>query len=168
MKNFWLLLLVVIVLPGTEKLWAQNDLAGEWSPQLGRINGQPVPVSQLGQMKLKVTGTSFEATSGGMTSSGRISKVNGSLPAQATFIIESGADAGRQVKAIYEVGRGIMKIAFSQSDEFPTEFKSSEENRYLVVNYRGKPGSGVAASAARGRRRGKEPVGVGQIQTMKQ
>jgi hypothetical protein len=40
-----------------------------------------------------------------------------------------------RIKAIYKIENGTMVMAYDSSGDYPTEFKSTAENKYVVLNY---------------------------------
>lgn len=161
MKNLWIVPLIAMLV-SVNTVWGQNDLDGEWSIISGQMSGTPVATESTAQMSLKITSTKFEAKSGDMVSTGIITSVEGSNPTQATFKIESGADAGREIKAIYRKQSGGFRIAFSQDNEFPVSFASNGQNQYLVLNY--KNAKADVASRRRGGRKKPPTFKLGQPQ----
>jgi uncharacterized protein (TIGR03067 family) len=127
-----------------------QSLDGQWSVAGGMMHGKTVPAGPLASMSLSISGAKFEAKSGGMVSSGALGANTLASPAQLEFSIDTGADQGRKVKAIYEVQNQELKIAFSETDEYPTSFESSEQNKYLVLSYKSAGASTLAASTSPG------------------
>jgi hypothetical protein len=108
-------------------------LAGQWKPTSGFLHGQNVPSSALQSMSLTINGSTFSATSGGLSSAGTITLTPGKAD-EATFIISSGADANRNLYVKWQVTGNQMKIAFSEQGA-PIDFNSTSGNKYLVLNY---------------------------------
>lgn len=112
-------------------------IEGEWEITGATVSGQEVPSDILSTMKLNIKRTSFDAKSGNSASKGKISKVGKASLKQLLFKINQGADSGREVKAIYKKEKeDLMMIAYSQSEDFPTEFTSTKDNRILVMTYK--------------------------------
>lgn len=126
-----------------------NNIEGDWEITEAMVSGQEVPSSILSSMKLKINRGNFDAKSGSSMSKGKISNAGGSSPKQILFTINDGADNGREIKAIYELQNQNLKIAYSQSDDFPTEFTSTKANRFLVMTYK----NTAPKTASRSRRR---------------
>ena len=108
-----------------------QSLNGTWSVSTGTKAGKSVPSSALTSMSLMINGSSFEARSGGFVSKGGLGANTLASPPQMEFTINDGADKGRKVKAIYEMSGGSLKIAFSESDQYP----SSMNGDALVLTY---------------------------------
>jgi uncharacterized protein (TIGR03067 family) len=121
-----------------------QSLDGNWVVKSGILDGKLVPDIALTSMVLNVTSTKFEARSGSFSSLGTLAANALASPAQLEFTIDSGADAGRKLKAIYALENGQLKVTFSQDDIFPSTFDSTESNRYLSLVY----ALGQAASTA--------------------
>lgn len=113
-----------------------QTIDGDWTVTEGEYAGAPVAKDALDAMSLKVTKNKFDAKSGDSLSKGSITSQSRSRPPQLVFKIDSGADAGREVNAIYELKGSILKIAFSQSAEFPEGFDSTTDNKLLVLTYK--------------------------------
>lgn len=112
-------------------LWAQaSPLEGQWRAVNGLMYGQEVPQSALQSMTLSITGTSFTAVSGNLTSTGNLN-VRGD---QVQFSITTGADAGRTLYAKFRAEGTRMTIVYSDQAA-PTDFNSNATNRYLSMIY---------------------------------
>lgn len=120
-------------------------LAGQWKPTSGSLHGQSVPSSALQSMSLSITGSTFNATSGGLTSGGTITLTPGKAD-EATFLISSGADSNRNLYVKWQVTGNQLKLAFSEQAA-PVDFNSTAGNKYLVLNYEK---GGAATGAATG------------------
>ena len=57
-------------------------------------------------------------------------------PVKAVFKIDSGDDSGREIKAIYQLTGTILKIAFSQNDDYPSNFRSTDINNVVSLVYK--------------------------------
>lgn len=133
-------LVVAIAVLIAGQAYAQS-LNGTWSVATGTKAGQAVPSSALSSMSLVINGSNFEAKSGGLVSTGALGANTLASPPQMEFTISDGADKGRKVKAIYEHSGGELKIAFSESGQYP----SSMSGDTLVLTYKL---SGAASSVA--------------------
>lgn len=113
-----------------------NNIEGDWAITEAVVSGQEVPTDILSTMKLKIERGSFDAKSGETMSKGKISNVDRNSPSQILFKIDSGVDSGREVKAIFKMENKNLKIAYSLTSDFPTDFNSTKENRFLVMTYK--------------------------------
>lgn len=116
-------------------------LAGQWKPVSGTLHGQAVPGTALQAMNLMITGTTFNASSGSLSSAGTITPTAGSAD-QATFIITTGSDANRQLFAKWKSTGNQMTIVFSEQGP-PVDFNSTAANKYLVLTYDRSTAGGV-------------------------
>ncbi len=132
---------------------AAQALNGEWEVVSGEFSGQKVPLTALQAMSLKVERQTFEAQSGTSASSGKYTESPRSNPPQLVFNIEQGADAGREIKAIYKVEPSGLTIVYSQGDDFPLEFNSTPENQNLLLTYKSKAAAPSTAARSRGGRK---------------
>lgn len=125
-------------------------LAGQWKATNGTLHGQTVPASALQSMNLVITGTSFNATSGGLNSTGSIVLTPGKAD-EATFLISGGADANRQLYVKYRVAGNLLTLVFSDQAP-PVDFNSTAGNKYLLMTYDKGAGAGgvVGAGAIQG------------------
>ena len=127
---------MVFSLLGTTVISGQT-IEGDWSVTKGVVAGLDVPIEILASMKLKITGNQFDASSDGTTSKGMIKvESRGRGPTKAVFAIDTGDDAGRQINAIYQMAGRTLKIAFSQTADFPANFDSTEANKIVSLVYR--------------------------------
>ena len=153
MKNLSSILTVALIFVAVPA-FAQT-LAGDWMITDGMFAGEKVPKDALDSMSLKMTRNSFDAKSGETMSKGKLTNQASSQPPQLVFKIDSGTDVGREIKAIYEFKGSILKIAFSQSEEYPSGFDSTADNKILVLSYKSKA---PVSARGRGRNRKREPL----------
>lgn len=119
-----------------------QSLNGTWSVATGMKAGSSIPASALSSMTLMINGSQFEAKSGGLVSKGAIGANTLATPPQMEFTINEGSDQGRKVKAIYELAGGELKIAFSESDQYPASIGGDA----LVLTYKSSGGATSLAS----------------------
>ena len=133
--------LVAVIYLGASYIGVLNSplqaqtLQGDWQPFEGHLNGQVVPADNIALMSLKIEQGRFDAKSGDLMSNGNLQVFDQVVPAQVVFSIDSGDDAGREIKAIYTLSGSQLTIVFSQTDEFPSDFVSTPTNRNLVMKY---------------------------------
>ncbi len=118
-------------------------LDGSWQPERGTMHGEVVPTSALGVMALVVSNGTFKASSGSLSSTGRMNQT-GYLSNQFDLNIEGGADQGRLIKAIFKVENQMLTITYSESGEFPITHDSSADNKYLTLIYKKQGAAGSA------------------------
>jgi uncharacterized protein (TIGR03067 family) len=117
-----------------------QSITGEWEVAGGAMYGQLIPSNVAYTMTLNITGDQFTADSGNLKSSGKVTFDDQATPGQITFKIDGGDDPGRELKGIFKFeGRNLM-ITFSETDEFPTAFESTADNRYLALSYQANTG----------------------------
>jgi len=138
-----------------------QSIDGNWAVQSGVLNGKKVPDIALTSMALNINSTKFEARSGSFASMGTISANTLVLPAQIEFSIENGADTGRKLKAVFALENGQLKVTFSQDDQFPTSFESTDANRYLALIYA--PGQATSATNTSASTTSTPPVAENQL-----
>lgn len=137
-------LVVAIVIAFAGQAHAQS-LNGTWSVSNGTMAGKAVPSSVLSSMSLMINGSVFEAKSGGFVSKGALGANTLAVPPQMEFTINDGADKGRKIKAIYEFAGRDLKIAFSESGQYPNSMSGDA----LVLTYKlNGAASSVAATPA--------------------
>lgn len=130
--------------PATAAAQDINSIGGQWKPASGTLHGQNVPVNALNSMSLTITGTSFNASSGGLNSAGTINVTPGKTD-EATFLISSGADVNRTLYAKWQLAGNRLTVVFSEQAP-PVDFNSTAANKYLVMVY----DKGAAGTAAAG------------------
>ena len=158
------LVLVSLVLVSLTMPLAAQSIDGDWKITSGEFAGTAIATEALSAMSLKVTRGNFDAKSGESQSSGKVTFQSGSTPAQMTFTIQGGDDANREIKAIYQLNSTNLKIAFSKSGNYPTNFQTTKENNVLLLTYKNNSKKPVA-SAGRNRNRRKvklTPSTIGQ------
>ena len=117
---------------------AQN-LKGDWLLKECTINGKKQSGKNIEGMQLKLGYTDFTATAGDRKSSGSVKITRGNrkekTPDMVTMTIESGEDSGRVLKGIFKRKGRDLTVVFSPSQDFPTEFESTEANQYALMTY---------------------------------
>lgn len=135
--------LVLCVAPLTTQAQSLSEIDGTWSVTRGTLSGENVPNNSLSTMSLTFSSGNFTAKSGGLESGGAVAvAIVGTT--QLNFMINSGADAGKTVKALYRLENGTLTVTFSQDDQFPSTHDSTAANKYCTLVYR--KGSGIAAA----------------------
>lgn len=136
-----------------------QTLNGDWRVISGVVDGQRVPTASLAAMRLKIDSAHFAAVSGNLTSEGTVSANVLPNPAQLTFSIEKGADAGNQIFAIYKLDANSLTITYSRDKSFPTTFDSTPQNRYIKLVY----STGAATGATAGTNPATPPNNTGPV-----
>lgn len=135
--------MLVFVTLGASAVLAQPQLDGTWVPQRGVMHGEVVPMNALQSMTLIFSSGSFKASSGAMSSTGRVDQF-GYEANQFDLQIQQGTDQGRLIKAIFKIEGPSLTITFSETDQFPTGYDSTVENRYLTLVYQKQGATGTA------------------------
>ncbi len=136
-----------------------QTLNGDWRVISGVVDGQRVPTASLAVMRLKIDSAHFSAVSGNLTSEGTVSANVLPNPAQLTFTIEKGADAGNQIFAIYKLDANSLTITYSRDKSFPISFESTPQNRYIQLVY----STGAATGATAGTTPPTQPNSTGPV-----
>ena len=159
------LLVISMVAPAMVSAQAMN---GKWEVAGGTLHGKTIPSNVAYNMLLDISNTSFTANSGNLSSNGTITANPQISPAQVTFKIDGGDDSGRELKGIYKFEGQTMTITFSESSDFPADFNSTADNKYLTLTYQ--PSTGRATNnrnSGRGQiaggNRGRRPAGRSTI-----
>jgi uncharacterized protein (TIGR03067 family) len=156
MKNFAIVMAIGIIWMAAPV--SAQTIDGDWSVTDGEYAGDKVPQSALDEMSLKLSRNTFDAKSGDVTSKGKITNQSRSRPPQLIFKIDTGNDAGREIKAIYEMTGEVLKIAFSMNGEFPEDFSSNADNNNLVLTYKNNNPATASRQAPRGRGGRRRPI----------
>lgn len=158
------LLGVVLLCLVAAPTWGQT-LNGQWRVKTGVVDGQTVPAASLRSMTLTIDKARFSAVSGNLTSSGTLLANIQADPAQLVFTIESGADAGNKVFAIYKLDTSGLMVTYSKDGSFPTTFDSTPENKYVKLVYTtGTASSTAAAGPGQGPNQTGVSIGAGKQQ----
>lgn len=117
-----------------------QSIPGDWEVAGGALYGKLIPSNVAYSMTLNIAGDQFTADSGNLSSTGTVTSDNQKTPGQISFKIDGGDDPGRELKGIFKFEGPNLMITFSETDEFPTAFESTAENRYMALSYQASTG----------------------------
>jgi uncharacterized protein (TIGR03067 family) len=108
---------------------------GDWTFTAWESRGQAVPREQLDIAKWLVKGDKYTFEMGEEKEEGTIKLDPAKKPATIDFAITAGNDKGKDQPGIYKVDGDTITICLARpgGKERPTDFKSTEENGFILV-----------------------------------
>lgn len=115
-----------------EKAW--KPLVGKWDCKSAVIGGQAIPKETIKKTKLEMTPGRYLAQTAAGEQKGKIKLIETESAKQMK--IESYIN-DKQVTflTIYKFEKDELVLCYSFGDKFPTEFKSTAENGFLLARY---------------------------------
>jgi uncharacterized protein (TIGR03067 family) len=110
-----------------------HTLSGQWAPLSAELGGQAFPVANFGGATLQLTVDTYEFAG----DKGTYALLPTSPPAKMDIRGREGPNAGRTIQAIYELTGDQLTVCYQLgSGERPSDFRSPEGSRVLLVRYK--------------------------------
>ena len=108
---------------------------GDWAFTAWESAGQTLPQAALDMAKWTVKGDKYTFEMGDQKEEGTIKLDPAKKPATIDFAITSGNDKGKDQPGIYKVDGDSITICLARpgGKERPTDFKSTEDNGFILV-----------------------------------
>jgi uncharacterized protein (TIGR03067 family) len=142
MKRFAGLMVVaaaVVLSPSVRGDAAAEDwkkMAGTWKVDSATLNGQDTTAG-LKAVVLTIEEGKYNVDFAGMADAGTVKLDPAKKPKQMTITGTDGPSKGKTMPAIYEVEGDTLKVCYAlDGKEPPAEFKSTAENKTLLVTYK--------------------------------
>ena len=117
-----------------------DDLAameGKWKPESAEAGGKPIDVPQLRDLIITITGDRYEVQTNEGPDRGTLKLDEKTTPKTMDATDTEGQDAGKVIKAIYELKDDTMRVCYAiNGGERPSTFTTAEGAPFLVVVYR--------------------------------
>lgn len=113
--------------------WKQ--LSGTWKVAAATFNGDDA-TDLFKQAVLTIEKGKYTVDFGGMTDAGTLTVEPGKKPKQMRITGVEGPNKDKTMPAIYEINGDTLKVCYTiDGKEPPKEFKSTAENKTLLVTY---------------------------------
>ncbi|HEV3143776.1 MAG TPA: TIGR03067 domain-containing protein [Gemmataceae bacterium] len=139
MKRLTLCLFVLpLALPALARADEPKEAKGVWVPTEMTVAGQALPAEQLSALKLTIGDGKYKAeVNNEGTDSGTYTIDSTKKPGRLEITSTDGANKGKKMLAIWELSGDTMKVCYDlEGKDYPTEFKSTKENKYLLAVYK--------------------------------
>jgi uncharacterized protein (TIGR03067 family) len=126
-------LLLALALAGCGGTYGSRPtLVGSWAPQSAQLGGLALPIASFQGAHLRLTADTYEFAG----DSGTCATVAGGPPARMDIHGLVGPNAGRTIRAIYELTGEELTVCYQLgSGERPGEFKSAQGSKILLIHY---------------------------------
>ena len=124
--------------PGTKDEKDKDDLKkfdGAWVFTSWDHAGEALPAEARETAKWTIKGGKYTFEFGGMTEEGTIKLDPAKKPATIDLAITDGQDKGKSQVGIYKIDGDTITVCLARpgANDRPTEFKSTEENGFILV-----------------------------------
>jgi uncharacterized protein (TIGR03067 family) len=128
----------LLVFAGSLRADEPKEAKGTWIPTAMTLGGMPLPEENVKGTKLTIgDGKYLVETPNEGKDSGTYKVDDAKKPVQLEITSTDGANKGKKFLAIMELKGDDMKICYDFTGKaYPTEFKSTKENGYLVIVYK--------------------------------
>jgi uncharacterized protein (TIGR03067 family) len=137
-RTFFCVCLLALAAPALVRAEDPKDAKGTYVPTEMTVAGQMAPADQLSAIKLTVGDGKYkvEINNEG-AESGTYTVDTSKKPVRMVITATDGPNKGKKILAITEVKDDMMKVCYDvEGKEYPTEFKSTKDNKYLLVVYK--------------------------------
>ena len=114
-----------------------KKLAGTWKVEAAVLNGDDATAA-FKEAVLTIEEGKYNVAFAGMTYAGTLALEPAKKPRQMTITGTDGPSKGKTIPAIYEIDGDALKVCYTLGGgkDAPTEFKSTAENKTLLVTYK--------------------------------
>ena len=113
-----------------------KKLTGAWKIDAATLNGEDVSAA-FKEAALTIAEGNYKLAFMGMTDAGTLKIDAAKRPKQMTITGTDGPSKGKTLPAIYEIDGDTLKICYTlDGKDPPAEFKSTAENKTLLVTYK--------------------------------
>jgi len=132
------LCLLPLAFPALVRADEPKSEKGVWTPTELTAGGQAVPADQLSAMKLTLGDGKYKVEVNDQTiDAGTYTVDTKKKPWQLVITGSDGPNKDKKILAISEVSGDTMKVCYDPAGkEYPKDFKSTKENKYLLILYK--------------------------------
>lgn len=116
-----------------------NDLKaleGTWKVKAGEARGKAIDSEELKAVIVTIKGDRYEVTTNEGKDGGTLKLDETQKPKTIDATDTEGLDAGKVVKAIYELSGDTLRVCYAiEGEERPTRFATSEDSPFLLITY---------------------------------
>ena len=112
-------------------------MEGTWKVESAEANGKKVESDELKEIVVKITGDRYEVKVKDKLDAGTLKLDETQKPKSMDATDTEGLDAGKVVKAIYELSGDTLRVCYAiEGGERPTEFATKEGSPVLMLTYK--------------------------------
>lgn len=112
-------------------------MAGKWKLESAEAGGKPIDPPELRDLVVTITEDRYEVQTKDGPDRGTLKLDEKTSPKTMDATDTEGQDAGKVIRAIYEMKDDTMKVCYALSgDQRPTQFATEEGAPFLLVVYR--------------------------------
>ena len=116
-----------------------KQLQGTWRLAAGEANGETINADDLGSIVVSVKDDTYEVKANDNTDGGTFSLDPSKSPKEMNVRPTSGNDAGKTIRAIYELDGDTFRACYGDADgDRPTAFKTGSDGGRMMVTYKRK------------------------------
>ena len=114
-----------------------KDMEGTWKVESAEAGGQKIESDELKAIVVKITGDRYEVKTKDKVDAGTLKLDETQKPKTMDATDTEGLDAGKVVKAIYELSADTLRVCYAiESAERPTEMATKEGSQLLMLTYK--------------------------------
>ena len=114
-----------------------KDMEGTWKVESAEAGGQKVESEDLKAIVVKITGDRYEVKTKDKLDAGTLKLDETQKPKAMDATDTEGLDAGKVVKAIYELSGDTLRVCYAmEGTERPTEMATKEGSPLLMLTYK--------------------------------
>ena len=112
-------------------------MEGTWKVESAEAGGKKVESDELKEIVVKITGDRYEVKVKDKLDAGTLKLDETQKPKSMDATDTEGLDAGKVVKAIYELSGDTLRVCYAiEGGERPTEFATKEGSPVLMLTYK--------------------------------
>jgi uncharacterized protein (TIGR03067 family) len=113
-------------------------MEGTWKVEAAEADGKPVESEELKALVVTITGDRYEVTTKDGKEAGTLKLDESQKPKTMDATDTEGFDAGKVIKAIYELSGDTLRVCYAVDGESgrPKELATKEDSPWLLVTYK--------------------------------
>ncbi len=114
-----------------------KDMTGTWKVESAEAGGKKIESEDLKEIVVKITGDRYEVKAKDKVDAGTLKLDETQKPKTMDATDTEGLDAGKVVKAIYELSGDTLRVCYAlEGGDRPTEFATKEGSPLLMLTYK--------------------------------
>ena len=114
-----------------------KDMTGTWKVESAEAGGKKIESEDLKEIVVKITGDRYEVNVKDKLDAGTLKLDETQKPKTMDATDTEGLDAGKVVKAIYELSGDTLRVCYAmEGGDRPTEFATKEGSPLLMLTYK--------------------------------
>ena len=114
-----------------------KDMTGTWKVESAEAGGKKIESEDLKEIVVKITGDRYEVKVKDKVDAGTLKLDETQKPKSMDATDTEGLDAGKVVKAIYELSGDTLRVCYPmEGGDRPTEFATKEGSPLLMLTYK--------------------------------